>query len=132
MGWIQDLIDEIEDFLQDKFDDLVEIVLKILISGYTLVMSSVPIGLLSFVNDRLGYVDPLTYQPKPCYPTSMCNAFYDGRAYREPLEPVSIDRCIDYGITGDKPCTKMHMCADIEGAIAEACTSVRMCLILQS
>lgn len=59
MGVVDDIIDRIQEIATALINDAIEALLKIVISGYTLVMSSPAIALASMFNDDVGWVDPL-------------------------------------------------------------------------
>jgi len=59
MGVVDDIIDRIEEIATALINDAIEALLKIVISGYTLVMSSPAIALATMFNDDVGWVDPL-------------------------------------------------------------------------
>jgi hypothetical protein len=63
MGVVDEIIDEIEDILDSVVDKGIELLLKVIISGFTLITSAPGIALASHYNNQIGYVDPLLMPP---------------------------------------------------------------------
>jgi len=63
MTVVQDIIDNIAEIAQSLVDNAISKLLKIVISGYTLLFSAPAIALGSLFNDEVGYVDPLLLTP---------------------------------------------------------------------
>jgi len=71
MGVVDDIIDRIGEILDETTDTILskglEMIAKVLISGGTIVGSSIPIALASWFNSQVGYIDPLTLSPIATY-----------------------------------------------------------------
>ena len=71
MGVVDDIIDRIGEILDETTDTILskglEMIAKVLISGGTIVGSSIPIALASWFNSQVGYIDPLTLSPVATY-----------------------------------------------------------------
>jgi hypothetical protein len=105
MGWIDDFIAEIEEFLDEKFFDLVTIALKALISLYTMVGSALPVGVLTHVNNQLGYIDPLSRRPKPCWICSGGQSDWAVSSVFSLSTANPVDICVMPPMMNGQPCT---------------------------
>lgn len=63
MGVVEDIVNGMESILDSAIDKGLEMLLKVIVSGFTLITSAPGIALATHYNNQIGFVDPLLLPP---------------------------------------------------------------------